>query len=82
MAICREPYGESQVVTFSDEGWKIRKRCGQNNSLYCYAVDSRDTQNEYEESDILVEHTAMQVWQMETMGVKYWIPSMTNVKVK
>lgn len=82
MAICKMPYNEDSIITFSDEGWKIRKvgRC--NNALYCYAVDAKDSEYEYEEADELVEHTAMQVWQMETLGVKYWIPSMANVKVK
>lgn len=65
-------------MTFSDESWKIRKVGEVSNILYCHAVDYKDSNYEYEESDKLIEHTAMQVWQMETLGVKYWIPSMAE----
>ena len=60
----------------------IRKNEEGNNFYYRYAVDVESTQCEYQETDILIEHTAMQVWQMETLGVDYWIPTMINVKVK
>lgn len=82
MAICKMPHKGNSIITFSDEGWKIRKVGKQNSALYCYAVDANESKCEYEEADELIEHTAMQVWQMETLGVKYWIPSMANVKVK
>lgn len=82
MAICSMPYNDIGIITFSDEGFKIRKVGDLDNFLYLYAVDKETSECEYIETDVLIEHTAMQVWQMETLGVKYWIPSMANIKVK
>lgn len=67
-------------ITFSDQGHYIEKK--DSKERYKYAVDIESANYEYQETDKLIEHTAMQVWQMETLGVKYWIPSMADVKVK
>lgn len=67
-------------ITFSDQGYFIEKVASK--ERYKYAIDIESANYEYQESDKLIEHTAMQVWQMETLGVKYWIPSMADVKCK
>lgn len=74
--------GVKLYVTFSDEGYIIEKISSERKEFYRYAIDVGNNIHEYQESDKLISHTAMQVWQMEILGVKYWIPSMEDVKVK
>lgn len=73
--------GVRLYITFSDCGYFIEKK-SHKKERYKWAIDIETADYEYQETDILIEHTAMQVWQMETLGVDYWIPSMINVKVK
>lgn len=73
--------GVNLYITFSDEGYFIKKtndkpaiRRKKEPILYPYAIDVESATYEYEEVDKLIEHTALQVKEMEEMGVKYWIP--------
>lgn len=74
--------GVRLYITFSDCGYFIEKKSQEKKERYKWAIDVETVNYEYQETDKLIEHTAMQVWQMETLGVKYWIPSMADVKVK
>lgn len=69
-------------ISYSDKGYFINKLTNKGEERYKYAIDVEMAACNYVETDILIEHTAMQVWQMETLGVDYWIPTMINVKVK
>ena len=83
--ICRQKYLsdiDGLYITFSDKGYYINKITSKGEEMYKYAIDIESANYEYVETDKLIEHTAMQVWQMETLGVDYWIPTMENVKVK
>lgn len=70
--------GVNLYVTFSDEGWKIRRKGEKRPKyakeiLFCQAVDIEGSTNEYEEADEKVMHTAQEVKWMDEHGVQYYI---------
>jgi hypothetical protein len=65
--------GVNLYVTFSDEGWKIRKKGNRRGSLYNQAVDVEGANYEYEEADEKVMHTAEEAKWMDENGVQYYI---------
>lgn len=70
--------GVNLYVTFSDEGWKIRrkdtkKRRHAKEILFCQAVDVEGANYEYEEADEKVMHTAEEAKWMDENGVQYYI---------
>ena len=70
--------GVNLYVTFSDEGWKIKRKDAKKHRhtkdiLLCQAVDVEGANYEYEEADEKVMHTAEEVKWMDENSVKYFI---------